>query len=118
VNQPFASPVEVIRNLGSLTAKMDSIVANLREAEHRAAEANAEATVAEAQAFLKAEGAMDVRRFKAKMDARGPLLTAELADVEVRCLKRELQSVMTRIEVGRTYAATVRAELTNLPGVG
>lgn len=117
MSRPFATPLEVIQGLGRLSATMDSIVAKMRDAEVAAAHARSAASVAVETAFLKAEGPVAVRQAKSKLIAAQEILDSELADVNVRCLRRELQSIENRIDVGRTYSATLRSELTNLPGV-
>lgn len=109
-----ATPLQVIQQLGHLASEMDRLTKALREAEYAAAHASADANVAEARAFLYSTGPVEQRKATAKVEVADKALASELADVEVRCLRRELDAVRTRIEVGRTYAATVRTELTSL----
>lgn len=106
-----ATANDVVRNLSALTEELRRTVTAFRAAERDAAEKRHAADMVESRAFLRADGAMDLRKHEARVaadDAEGAALVAEAL---VRVLRAEIRSIETRIEVGRTYGATVRAEL-------
>jgi hypothetical protein len=109
-----ATPHEVVANLSALTEELRRTVAAFRAAERDAAEKRHAADMAESRAFLTADGAMDLRRHTARVAADRVEGDALVAEALVRVLRAEIRSIETRIEVGRTYGATVRAELKTL----
>ncbi len=109
-----ATPVEVVRALTALTAELSGQVKILRHAEMDAAVKRHTADMVRVRAFLAADGAMDFRENTAKAAADVPEGDAKVAEALVRVVRAEIRSIETRIEVGRTYAATVRAELSTL----
>ncbi len=109
-----ATANEVVHNLSELTRELRDKVSAYRSAEHDAALKRHAANMCEARAFLSAEGAVEARKNTAKVAADRAEGDALVAEALVRILKAELRSIETRIEVGRTYGATVRAELRTL----
>lgn len=109
-----ATPVEVVRNLTALTEELRTKTAAYRAAEQDAAMKRHAADLAESRAFLAADGPMDMRKHTARVQAERAEGEALVAEALVRVLKAEIRSVETRIDVGRTYGATVRAELRTL----
>lgn len=109
-----ATANEVIRNLTELTEELRRVVSSYRYAEKDAAEKRHAADIVESRAFLTAEGAMDLRKHQARLQADQVENDALVAEALVRVLRQEIRSIETRIEVGRTYGATVRAELRTL----
>jgi hypothetical protein len=106
-----STPADVIRNLSALTEELRAKVSAFRSAERDAAEKRHAADMAESRAFLAADGAMDLRKHTARVAADQKENDALVAEALVRVLRAEIRSIETRIEVGRTYGATVRAEL-------
>lgn len=76
-----------------------------------------DAKVAEAKAFLVAEGPVDQRKAQAVVDTHDVRLAARLAEAETRALQRTVRTLERRIDVGRSHGATVRAEIA-LSGAG
>jgi len=111
-----ATAQQVVSNLSALTEELRRTVAAYRAAERDAAEKRHAADVAESRAFLRADGPMDMRRHVARVEADQAEQDALVAEALVRVLKAEIRAIETRIDVGRTYGATVRAELKALPG--
>jgi flagellar biosynthesis/type III secretory pathway chaperone len=105
------TPLQVVKQLGELTARLDQTVAALKLAEKDAAEKRHTADIIESRAFLNADGAMDIRRHTAKIAADRAEGEALVAEALVRVLRQEIRAIDTRIDVGRTYGVTVRAEL-------
>jgi hypothetical protein len=109
-----ATPVDVVRNLSALTAELQQLTTSLRAAERDAATKRHAADMAESRAFLSAEGAMELRKHQARVAADQQEGAALVAEALVRVLRQEIRAIETRIDVGRTYGATVRAELKTL----
>jgi hypothetical protein len=104
------TPLQVVKQLTELTVQLDRTVAALKAAERDCAEKRHAADMAESRAFLAADGAMDLRRHTARVAADRPEQEALVAEALVRVLRQEIRAIDTRIDVGRTYGATVRAE--------
>lgn len=109
-----ANAHEVVRNLSRLTEDLRATVAAFRAAERDAAEKRHAADMIESRAFLNADGAMDVRKHTARVTADEAEGNALVAEALVRVLRAEIRSIETRIDVGRTYGASIRAELSTL----
>jgi hypothetical protein len=71
----------------------------------------ADATNTYLKAFLAAEGPQYLREVIAKQAAADAQLQADLAKCLVTGRKRDLETLRTRIDVGRTASAALRAEL-------
>jgi hypothetical protein len=108
------TPLEVVRQLGELTVQLDRTVSALKLAERDMAEKRHAADIAESRAFLAADGAMELRKHKARVAADRQEQDALVAEALVRVLRQEIRAIDTRIDVGRTYGATVRAEFKTL----
>jgi len=111
---PPATPGEVVRNLSALTGELRQRTAAYRAAEHDAAAKRHAADLAEARAYLRAVGPVEERKREARIFAELEEGKAAVAEALVRVLKAEIREIETRIDVGRTYGATVRAELKTL----
>jgi hypothetical protein len=114
LTNPPATANEVIRNLADLTRELRDKTSAYRGAEHDAAVKRHAANMIEARAFLAAEGSVEFRKNTAKVAAGHAEGEALVAEALVRILRAEIRSIETRIEVGRSYGATVRAELKTL----
>jgi hypothetical protein len=109
-----ATSLEVIQNLRELTLELSSTNTALRAAEYDAANKRHAADMAESRAFLSADGSMELRKHTARVTADRPEGEAKVAEALVRVLRSKLRELETRIDVGRTFGATVRAELKTL----
>lgn len=102
---------EIAAELAKRARELDRLVADIDAAERTAVHRREDYTLAYAQAFLCAEGAMDVRRYQATQNTHEARLAAELAEQQVRGMRRQIESVRARIDVGRSLGAAVRAEV-------
>ncbi|MFC4124890.1 hypothetical protein [Nocardia rhizosphaerae] len=116
MNAP-ATPNEAVLHLAELARQLDQVTRELNEADVAAVNARETAKLAEAQAFLRAEGSVDARKAMAVNATHEVRLAAEVADALVRGLQRTSRTLQTRIDVGRTFSATVRSEI-GLAGSG
>ncbi|MBF6410992.1 hypothetical protein [Nocardia farcinica] len=111
------NPNEVVVQLAKLARELDERTRDLNEADVAAVNAREAAKLAEAKAFLSAEGSVEARKNQAFVDTHEIRLAAEVAEAGVRGLQRTIRTLQTRIEVGRTYGATLRSEAA-LSGAG
>jgi hypothetical protein len=108
---------DVAQQLAGLARQLDALVKQLDGAEREAVNRREDYTLALAKAFLSAEGAMDVRKHRSIEATHSERLQAELAEATVRGLRRSIDTVKIRIDVGRSVGAAIRSEI-NLAGIG
>jgi hypothetical protein len=105
------TPNQVAAQLAKLARELDDLVAAIDDAEKRAVNAREDFTMAYARAFLTAEGSMEVRKHKATEDTHDARIGAELAEQIVKGVRRQIDTVKIRIDVGRSLGAALRAEI-------
>lgn len=105
------TPNEVAAALAQLGRDLDACVRTLEGADREAVIAKENYTLAYAKAFLKAEGAMDVRRHLATVETHAERLAAETSEQIVRGLRRQLAAIGVRIDIGRSMNSAMKAEL-------
>jgi chromatin segregation and condensation protein Rec8/ScpA/Scc1 (kleisin family) len=105
------SPNQVAAHLAELARDLDTTVSQLKEADRDATEKRAAADLANSRAFLEATGAMDLRKHQAVVSTAQQRLDADVAEALVRHLRRRLDALRVRIDVGRSYGAALRAEI-------
>ena len=108
------TPNDVARQLADLGRELDAAVRALKDAERDAVEKRHAADIAESRAFVQAEGSVTLRKHKARLAADHEESEALVAEAAVRWLRARIRSIDTRIEIGRSYSAAVRAELKTL----
>ncbi|MFF0546915.1 hypothetical protein ACFYTF_29170 [Nocardia thailandica] len=111
------TPNEVVLQLTELSRQLAEATVALNKADDDAVQAREAAKLAEAKAFLSAEGSVDARKAQAIEATHEVRLAAEVADALVRGHQRTVRTLQTRIDVGRTLSATVRSEI-SLAGSG
>ncbi len=108
---------EVVMQLAKLGRELDDLVAAMDHREVVAVNAREDYTLALSTAFLRADGAMDLRKHQSIVDTHTERLAAELAEAEVRGTRRQIDSVKVRVDIGRSLGTTVRTEVA-LAGTG
>ncbi len=103
-----------MKQLTGLTTDLHNAVDALKAAERDAAEKRVAADLAESRAFLAADGAMELRKHTARVAAGDREAEALVAEALVRVLRARIREIDTRIDVGRTFGASLRAELHTL----
>ena len=103
-NAVVSGLLELSRELAALSNDLDSIEAG-------AVNAREDYTLALSKAFLAAAGAMELRKHQAIVDTHMQRLKAETTEALVRGRKRQIDSIKVRIDVGRSAAAALRAEM-------
>jgi len=110
------TPNDVAANLAKLARELDMTIRQLESAERDLVERRAAADLAFSQAFLAAEGSVDARKHQAAVSTHQQRLAADVAEALVRHLRRRIDGIKVRVEVGRSVGAAVRTEL-NLAGL-
>lgn len=107
---------DVVKHLASLALELNAKVEQIRAAERDLVDKRGAADLAYAKAFLDAEGSVDARKHQAVLRTHQQRMEADVADTVVRHLRREIDALRVRIDVGRSYGAAIRAELSALVG--
>lgn len=102
---------DIASQLAALARQLDALVRQIGEAEIVAVNAREDATLSLSKAFLTAEGPMDIRKHVSIEATHAERLAAELAEATVRGLRRSIDSVKVRIDVGRSVGAALRSEV-------
>jgi hypothetical protein len=105
------TPNSVVQGLLELSRELAELSKGLDDLERDAVNAKEDFTMAHAKAYLCAEGPVETRKAIAIRETHAERVAAELAEVLVRGRKRQLDSIRTRIDVGRSAAAALRAEM-------
>jgi hypothetical protein len=105
------TPNTVVQGLLGLARELAELSKGLDLLEADAVNKREDLTLASAKAFLSAVGPVDVRKNIALVETHDERLAAELAEALVRGRKRQLDSLKVRIDVGRSAAAALRAEI-------
>lgn len=107
---PPLTSAGIARQLIHLSRQLDELVAEVEKVELESVNTREDYTCAHSQAFVAAEGAMELRKHTAVLETHEQRLAAELAETHVKGLKRRIETVKLRIELGRSLGAAVRAE--------
>ncbi len=102
---------DIALQLAALARQFDALVREIGQAEIAAVNAREDATLGLSRAFLSAEGPMDIRKHTSIVETHVVRLAAETAEAVVRGLRRQIDSVRVRIDVGRSVGAATRAEM-------
>lgn len=104
------TPNAVAQQLANLARQLDDLVDAIDDAEKRAVHSREDYTLAYAKAFLSAEGSMEIRKHLATEQTHDTRIAAELAEQLVKGIRRQIDTVRIRIDVGRSLGAALRAE--------
>lgn len=104
-----ATATDVALQLARLARDLDDTVHQMQEADHDATVTRAAFDLAFSRAFIAAQGSVETRKHLAVVDTHQARLEVEVADALVR---RRVDAIKTRIDVGRSYSAAIRAEIT------
>jgi hypothetical protein len=107
----------IARHLSELGRQLDVTVEMLRDADLDAVHKRSAADTSESLAFVEADGSMDLRKHTARLAASSKEHDALVAEALVRHMRTKVRALETRIDVGRSMGAALRAELNTLPGV-
>ena len=111
------TPNQVVSGLLALSRELADFTDDLDRVERDAVNAREDYTLALAKAELKADGeTVGERKAQAIVATHEERIAAELAEALVRGRKRQIDTIKVRIDVGRSAAAALRAEI-SLGGV-
>ena len=105
------TPNEVVIQLTGLARDLAQTVMALESADKDATEKRAAYDLAFSRAFLSATGSVEHRKHEATVEVHQQRLDSDVAEAVVRHLRRKIDALKVRIDVGRSYSAAVRAEL-------
>lgn len=106
----------IASHLAALAGDLSTTVKQLEQVDRDLVEKRGAYDLAYSRAFLAAAGSVDARKHKAVIDTHDQRMAADLADAMVRHLKRRVDEIKTRIDVGRSYNSAVKTEM-NLGGL-
>lgn len=106
-----ATATEVALNLARLARDLDQTVRALEMADRDWVEKNAAADLAFSRAYMAATGSIEARKHTAVIETHQQRLAAEVAEAVVRHLKRNVDALKVRIDVGRSYGSAIKAEM-------
>lgn len=105
------TPNAVVQGLLELSRELAELSRGLDQLEADAVNSREDFTLALSRSYLAADGPVETRKHIAITETHHERLVAETAEALVRGRKRQLQTVSIRIEVGRSAAAALRAEM-------
>lgn len=108
---------DVTRTLLELSRELDETTKELNEKDLEATRLEEDLNYEESKAFVAAQGAEGFRKANSRIQTHDLRMQARLAAAEVRGLQRRVRTLERRIDVGRTYGATIREEA-KLAGYG
>jgi predicted nucleic acid-binding Zn-ribbon protein len=113
-----ATANDVAAQLGQLARDLDGAVKELTREDEKAVRAKARYEVAFSRAVLTADGRnAEARKAQATLATEREYLDAEIAAQLVRSCRARIDAIKVRIDVGRSYGAALRAEI-SLGGAG
>lgn len=105
------TPNDIALQLSRLARDLDDTVRQLEAADRDAVEKRAAYDLAYSRVFISAEGSVDLRKHQATKATHDLRLAADVADALVRHLRRRLDALKVRIDVGRSLGAAIRSEI-------
>lgn len=111
--QSNLTPAEIISTLSRIGKDIDDATADLAEADRKVIMARRKYERAYAESFLATEGAMEVRKYTARLATDDDNFALELAEQEQRAVTGRIRALRDRLEIGRSISALVRMEWSN-----
>ncbi|TWS25378.1 hypothetical protein FK268_09310 [Tsukamurella sputi] len=111
---PQLTANEVSMHLLALARELDRLTSALNNEDVELARMSEELKLADARAFLGAEGSVDARKAIAVTQTAELRAAVAVKEAVVRGLIRESKALYARIDVGRTHGVNLRSELKTL----
>lgn len=102
--------------LAQLSRELDSCQRDLQQAEENAVRSKHRADLAEAKAYLVAEGPVSARERIALVETEEWQLDAEVSEAAVKACRSRMATLRSQVEIGRTLVSSARAEMQNFGG--
>ena len=109
--------IAVLERLAEVSKLLDAATDEMAVLDEAAVRAKQSFEVAFSRAFLRSEGAMDLRKHLAVVATGDELLVVELASQQVRACRERIRTLGLQLEVGRSLSAALRSGF-NSEGVG
>ena len=107
------TPHDIIQTLSRIGKDIDQATEELARLDAAVVQARRKAEVEYAHTFLETEGAMEVRKYTAKLASVDSQFALELAEQEHRAVVSHIRALRDRLEIGRSISALVRMEWGN-----
>jgi hypothetical protein len=101
----------ISERLMMLSRALDEQTDALEVLDRQAVETRHAYEIAFAGAFLKAEGAMDVRKQKSVLSTDSEKFAAEIAEAKLRACRARISTIKVQIDTGRSLGAALKAEM-------
>ena len=109
------SQVEIVLRLSELSRLLDKATEDIAVLDEEAVKAKVIAEVAEARAYLEADGSIEARKSQATVKVADLILDAELAAAKHRACRERIRTLGVQIEVGRSLSAATRSQFAAEP---
>ncbi len=107
--------VDIVLRLSELSRLLDKATDEVAVLDEDAVKAKQKAEVAEAKAYLQADGSIEARKAQATVQVADLVLHAELAAAKHRACRERIRTLGVQIEVGRSLSAAIRNQFTAEP---
>ena len=99
---------EVVLRLAELSRLLDAATVEVAQLDEAAVRAKQAHEVANAKAYLTAEGPVDARKAQAVIACEQHALASELAAAKHRACRERIRTLGVQLDVGRTLSAAIR----------
>lgn len=104
------TPHQVVETLTQIGKEIDAGTDDLHRLDEESVRARAAYKRAFAEAFLRSEGSMDIRRYTAELATADLFLEMELSEQRMRAVTSHLKALRDRLEIGRSLGPLIRLE--------
>lgn len=104
------TPHDVIQTLSQIGKDIDSATSDLADMDEKVVHARRAYETAFAKTFLTTDGAVDVRKYTAKLATADLAFDLELAEQKHRAINGHIRALRDRLEIGRSISALTRME--------
>lgn len=107
------TPADVVQTLSRIGKDIDDATEDLAKADHKVMMARRDFERSYAQTFLNTEGAMEIRKYTARLATDDLNFVLECAEQEQRAIMGKIRALRDRLEIGRSISAIMRMEWSN-----
>ena len=107
------TPADVVQTLSRIGKEIDDATDDLSEADRKVVMARRDFERSYAQTFLNTEGAMEIRKYTARLATDDLNFVLECAEQEQRAIVSKIRALRDRLEIGRSISAIMRMEWSN-----
>lgn len=107
----MTSPNDVSMRLAELSRMLQAATLELAQTDEDAVRTKQRYEVAFARAFLSSEGSAEARKQSAVLTVENQRLDMEIAAAKLRAVRARIDTLKVQIDVGRSFGAALRAEI-------